>query len=130
MRIRNVFLGLVAIAIFGSGCSSKRINVLDVLDLSYGTKTYGHVEITASDFIVVRFTKIEAIGYALENPERDMNVLRLFHCDPCDYFVGERIEAKVLGGDRKKDPLGYEISFIETALESEVAFRRLRHESR
>ena len=123
----GTFLGLVIVATLTSGCASHRINVLD---LSYGTRTYGHVEITAPDFVIVRFTKIEAIGYDLENPARNMDVLRLLYCDPCDYFVGENIEATVLGGDRKKDPLGYEINFIETATESELAFRRLRHEPR
>jgi len=123
MTVRNL-VGVVAIAALTMGCASKRVHVED---WSFGTRAYAKVEASGKDFFVVRFTKIEAFGYSLGETERKLDFLKLYHCVPvswCDYKVGTEVYAEARGGKRMKDPIGYEIKYIQSAEEIDVPFVR------
>ena len=125
MRIRNIFLGLITVVIFGSGCASKRIHIED---WSFGTRTHGQVEAVGNGFYVIRFTKIEAFGYyPLSESERSLDLLKLYRCEFiswCDFKVGQEVWAEAHGGKRMKDPIGYEIKFLQSAEQDDVPLVR------
>ena len=122
MEVRNL-IGLT-IAILTIGCASRKIHIED---LSYGTMTYGRVEVVDKDFYVVRFTRIEAFGYSLDESERNIDLLRLYHCEFvswCEYKVGTEVFVEARGGKRMKDPISYEINFLQNAEQDDVPIVR------
>ena len=121
----RLILTCLASVFLTTGCALKKTHTVD---LSYGTRVYGHVEVVASDFIVVRFTKIEAFGYSLDESERKLNLLKLYPCELflgyCNYRIGQEVVAEARGGKRMKDPIGYEINYLQYADENDVPLIR------
>lgn len=120
MKTRSL-VGLIAIVILTIGCASKRVHIED---LSFGTRTHGQVEAVGKGFYVVRFTKIETFGYdSLTEWERNFDLLRLYNCEFvswCDYKVGQEVWTEARGGKRMKDPIGYEIKFLQFTEQDDV----------
>ena len=119
MRVRNL-VGLVAIVALTMGCALKRAHVED---WSFGTRVRGQVEAAGKDFFVVRFTKIEAFGYSIDETERKPDFIKLYRCEFvlwCDYKVGTKVYTEARGGKRMKDPISYEIKFLQSAEQDDV----------
>lgn len=124
MRIRVALIVLV-VAILTIGCASKRVHIED---WSFGTRTHGQVEAAGKDFYVVRFTKIEAFGYSnLNESERKLDLLKLYRCEFvswCEHKIGEEVTIEARGGKRMKDPIAYEVNFIQSAEQDDVPLIR------
>lgn len=124
MKVRNV-AALIGLVILTISCASKRVYIRD---WSFGTRTRGFVEVSGRDFFVVRFTKIETFGYDFPVEfERKLNFVKLYHCEFmswCDYKIGQEILTEARGGKRMKDPIGYEIKYLQSAEETDVPFVR------
>lgn len=121
------FIGIFVVVFVASamiGCVSKRLHIED---WSFGTRTHGQIEATGKDFYVVRFTKIEAFGYSLNESERKIDLLKMYHCEFvswCDYKVGTEVYTEARGGKRMKDPISYELNFLEHAEQDDVPLVR------
>lgn len=123
MKTRFVLICLAVITLT-IGCASKR---LYLEDWSFGTRAYAKVEASGKDFFVVRFTKIEAFGYSPGETERKLDFLKLYRCEFiswCDYKVGAEVYTEARGGKRMKDPIGYEIKYIQSAEKTDIPFVR------
>lgn len=127
MNIKTL-LGLVIVVALTIGCASRRVHIED---WSFGTRTHGQVEAAGKDFFVVRFTKIETFGYDFSvESERKLNFLKLYRCEFiswCDYKVGREVLAEARGGKRMKDPIGYEIKYLQSLEETDIPFIRSYH---
>ena len=124
MKIRNISFGLMVLVIFSLGCASKRIHIED---LSYGTRAYGQIESIGKDFYIVRFAKVETFGYSVVESERNIDLLKLYHCEVvswCDYKIGKKVVVEARGGKKMKDPIGYEINFLQSAEQDDVPLVR------
>lgn len=125
-RMIRGFFGIFFVVLIAStiGCASKRLHIED---LSFGTRTSGQIEATGKDFYIVRFTKIEAFGYFLDESERKIDLLKLYRCEFvswCDHRIGTEVYVEARGGKRMKDPISYELNFLKNAEQDDVPLVR------